>query len=311
MDRPPRPVDAHPQRLRHLVDVHDSRVPLLQVPVENCLAQVIVDDARHRAPHGPRAVLLVEPLRHQAHRRLVQHQGADLRHLLAVELLEHHHLVEAVEQLRLEVRPQLLHDQPAHARVRRFLRIVARELEAERAAPLGDHRAAHVGGHDHHRVLERNHAALRVRQPPVLHHLQQDVEDVRVRLLDLVQEHHTEGLAAHRLRERAARAEAHVAGGGADELGHRVALHVLGHVQAHDALLAAKVLLGQRLGELRLAHAGGPREEHGGDGAGGVLEPDARAAERARHRCHRVVLSDDALVQNLLQALTGGNTEQH
>ncbi len=46
-------------------------------------------------------------------------------------------------------------------------------------------------------------------------------------------------------------------GRGADELGDGVALHELGHVEAHHCLLAAKVVAGQRLCQLRLADTGG------------------------------------------------------
>ena len=43
------------------------------------------------------------------------------------------------------------------------------------------------------RVPEVDRAALRVGQPPVVEHLQQHVEDVRVRLLDLVEQQHAYG----------------------------------------------------------------------------------------------------------------------
>ena len=45
----------------------------------------------------------------------------------------------------------------------------------------------------------------------VVHHLQQDVEQVGVRLLDLVEEHHAVGVLAHRVHQQAALLEAHVA----------------------------------------------------------------------------------------------------
>ena len=47
---------------------------------------------------------------------------------------------------------------------------------------------ADVRGHDHHRVAEVDRAAVAVGQPPVVEDLQQHVEDLRVRLLDLVEE---------------------------------------------------------------------------------------------------------------------------
>jgi hypothetical protein len=63
---------------------------------------------------------------------------------------------------------------------------------------------ADVRGHDHDRVPEVDLAALRVGQLPVLEDLQQDVEDVRVCLLDLVEQDHRVRLAAHGLGQLAA-----------------------------------------------------------------------------------------------------------
>ena len=83
--------------------------------------------------------------------------------------------------------------------------------------------------------LNESGAALAVRQLPVLEHLQEDVEDVGVRLLDLVEEHDGEGLATHGLRELASLAMPDVAGRGPDQLAHAVALHVLAHVQADQS----------------------------------------------------------------------------
>ena len=58
---------------------------------------------------------------------------------------------------------------------------------------------------------------LRVGQVAVVEDLQQHVEDVRVRLLDLVEQDEPVGLAAHRLGELAAVVVADVAGRRADE----------------------------------------------------------------------------------------------
>src|SRR6202042_950409 len=67
--------------------------------------------------------------------------------------------------------------------------------EADRHA-LGDVSRPQVRGHDDHGVLEVDRAALRVGEAPVLKDLQQRVEDVRVGLLDLVEQDHGERLAA-------------------------------------------------------------------------------------------------------------------
>jgi len=94
-------------------------------------------------------------------------------HLLLHELAEHDNLVEAVEQLGAEEASQLVHHLLAHGHVRAAVGVVRGQREAQLVVPtLGDHLAAHVGGHHHQRVLKANHAALRVRQPPILQHLQ-------------------------------------------------------------------------------------------------------------------------------------------
>eukprot|EP00959_Pyramimonas_sp_CCMP1952_P420714 8812685-Pyramimonas_sp.AAC.1 len=61
-------------------------------------------------------------------------------------------------------------------------------------------------------------------------------------LLDLVEQHHGVGTATDGLSELTTLVVANVAGGGADELGHGVALHELGHVQPHHGVLRAEVV---------------------------------------------------------------------
>ena len=60
------------------------------------------------------------------------------------------------------------------------------ELGPERLA----HRSLvrHVRGHDQHRVPEVDRAALAVGQTPVVEHLEQDVEHLGMRFLDLVEQ---------------------------------------------------------------------------------------------------------------------------
>ena len=67
----------------------------------------------------------------------------------------------------------------------------------------------------------------------ILQNLEHHVEDIGVRLLNLIKQHHGEGLAPHSLGQLAALPKADVAGGRPDQLADGVALHVLAHVQAH------------------------------------------------------------------------------
>src|SRR4051794_64416 len=194
----------------------------------------------------------------------------DLRDVLPVEHVELDDVVEAVHELRLEV---LLHAGSA---------------------------ARDVRGHDQHGVLEVDRAALAVGQPAVVHHLQKDVEDVGVGLLDLVGQHDAVRPPAHRLGELAALVVADISGRRSDQPGHGVLLHVLRHVDADHRLLGVEHELGERSRQLGLADAGGADEHEGADRAVGVLEPGARAAQRVGHGLDSLVLPDHAVVQALL-----------
>ena len=177
------------------------------------------------------------------------------------------------------------------------LKVVARTSSIRSRIPsstivAGDPVGADVRGHDQDRVGEVDRAALAVGEPAVVHDLQQHVEDVRVRLLDLVEQDDRVGPAAHRLGQLAALLVADVAGRRADQAGDRVLLHVLGHVDADDRLLGVEHELGQRPGQLGLADAGRAEEEEAADRPVGVGEPGARAAQRVGDRLDRLVLAD-------------------
>ena len=166
------------------------------------------------------------------------------------------------------------------------------------AAETLEHKlAADVAGHDEDGVLEADDAPLRVRHAAVVENLEEDVEDVPVRLLHLVEEHDGVGPATDSLGELAALLETDVSGRRADQTAHRMLLHVLGHVDAHHRLLRVEQERRQRLGELRLTHAGGTEEHERRDGAVRVGQTRARTLNRLRHRRHRRVLAHDALVQ--------------
>ena len=146
--------------------------------------------------------------------------------------------------------------------------------------------AADVRRHDQHRVAEVDGAALAVGQAAVVEHLQQDVEDLGVRLLDLVEQDDAVRAAAHRLRQLAALVVADVAGRRADEARHRVPLLVLAHVDAHHRVLVVEHELGERARELRLADAGRAEEDERPDRP--VRDPAGRCARGgARSRPRR------------------------
>ena len=122
-------------------------------------------------------------------------------------------------------------------------------------------------------------------------------------LLHLVEQDHGVRTTAHGLGELAALVVAHVSRGRADEALDAELLHVLGHVDAHERALVVEQALGERLGELGLAHAGGAEEEEAADGAVRVGEPGAAAAHGGGHGAHGIVLADHAAVQLVLEVL--------
>ena len=119
------------------------------------------------------------------------------------------------------------------------LRLLRLDGEAE-GGLLADEVGADVGGHDDDGVAEVDLAALGVGQVAVVEDLQQHVEDVRVRLLDLVEEDEAVGLAADGVGELAAVVVADVAGRGADEPRDVVLLHELGHVELDHGLFGCR-----------------------------------------------------------------------
>ena len=88
-------------------------------------------------------------------------------------------------------------------------------------------------------------------------YLQEDVEHLGMRLFYLVEEDDGIGFSAHLFGELPSLVVADVAGGGADEFGDVVLLHILRHIHADEQIFVAEHRLGKRLGKLRLAHARG------------------------------------------------------
>ena len=207
--------------------------------------------------------------------------------------MEDHDVVEAVDEFRAEVRLDHAHHRRLHLHV---------GLGAAVAAELLDLVRAQVGGHHDHGVAEIHGATLAVGQAAVVEHLQQDVEHVRMRLLDLVEQDQRVRPAAHRLGQVAAFLVADVPRGRADQARDRVLLHELAHVDAHHRVGRVEQELGQRLAQLGLADAGRAQEQERADGPVRVGQAGARAAHRVGHDPDRLLLADHAPPQVRLHA---------
>ena len=137
------------------------------------------------------------------------------------------------------------------------------------------------------RLGEIRGLAAAVGEPAVLEDLQELVEDARMRLLDLVEQHDRERLLAHRVGELAARVVADVAGRRAEQPGAGVLVGELAHVEADVRALVAEDELRERLRELGLAHAGRTGEEQ--HAARPVAARARLRAGQPHHRAHQDV----------------------
>ena len=159
---------------------------------------------------------------------------------------------------------------------------------------------ARVGGHDQHHVAEIGLAPVVVGQRAVVHHLQQDVEDVRMRLLDLVEQQHRVRLLGDGLGQQPALVESDIARGRADQPRHGVTLHVLGHVEAHQLDAQRE---GQLPSHLGLAYARGAREQERADGLLGSCQTRTRHLDGGRQCLDGRILAEHHVLQVALQIL--------
>ena len=134
----------------------------------------------------------------------------------------------------------------------------------------------------------------------MIHDLQQQVEDLRVRLLDLVEQQHAVRVLADGFRQQTALIEPDVARRRADQARHGVPLHVLRHVEAHELDAHRQRELACDLG---LADAGGAREQERAHGPPVVAEPRPRHLDGGCERADRAILAEDHELQIALEVL--------
>src|SRR5215216_4318901 len=226
-----------------------------------------------------------------------EHDVHDLQHVLLREGLEDDDLIYPVEELRPESPLQGL------ARPPLGLAEVHAVARGEAELPRRDEvLAAYVRGHDNYRVLEVDRPALCIREASVVEDLQERVEDLRMGLLDLVEENDRVGTPADLLRELSRLFVSDVAWRGADEPGDSVGLLELGHVYPDHGVLLAEEVLGESPREFGLADSCRTEEDKAADGTLGVLDACPGAPDGLGNGLDRGLLTHDPLVQYGLQA---------
>ena len=202
----------------------------------------------------------------------------ELSHV-AVHIVEDHRAAQSVDELRLKRLLHLFQHRLAPAHV---------ALETNRC--LSRILCAGIRCHNQDHVAEVSLASFVICQSGVVHHLQQNVIDILMRLLDLVEQQHAVRCLADGVRQQSTVLIAHITRRRADEFGHRVLLRIFTHVEAQQ--LDAQ-FLGQHACHLCLTHARGTNEEQRCRRFVVVQQSRFRHLHRLDHLSDGLVLSVD------------------
>ena len=123
-----------------------------------------------------------------------------------------------------------------------------------------------------------------VSQSTIFQNLQQRIEDIRVCLFDLVEQHDGERLAADLLSELTALFVTDVAGRRTEEPRNSVLLAELTHVEADQRVFFAEEELSQSLGKLRLTNTGRTGEDERTTWTLRILQARASTTDRLAQR---------------------------
>ena len=192
----------------------------------------------------------------------MQLQFHDLPDVCFAQRVKNNRVIDAIQELRLEVLTERL----IHLRFHECP-VVGTVLENPTRPD--------VRGHDDHRVAEIHGAPLTVGQAAVVENLQQDVEYIGVRLLDLVKEYDRIRAAAHRLGELPPFLEPDIARRRANQSRDGVLLHVLAHVDADHGVVVVKQEPRERTRGFGLPHPRWPEENKRADRTIRILQPCA------------------------------------
>ena len=141
-------------------------------------------------------------------------------------------------------------------------------------------------------------SSLVVRQHGIVHHLQQNVEDVRMRLLDLVEQQHAVRCFADGIGEQSAVVVAHITCRRTDQFGHSMLFRIFTHIEAHERQMQ---FVGQHPGHLRFTYTGRSHKEQTRNRFVLVGQSGLGQLHRFGHSLHGLLLSEDALRHPLRQ----------
>ena len=208
----------------------------------------------------------------------------DTAELDAVQMGENDDIVDAVQELGAKILTNLFH----HA----FFHPDWVTLFEDKTAP-------DVRGHDDDRVRKINGPSLAICSPAVVQDLKEYVKNIRVCLLDFIQENHRIGAPAHGFGERPSFFITDVPGGGSDQPRDRVSFHVFAHVNADHGLLVVEQKFRECFGCLGFAYARRTQEQERPHGTMAFFQTDSGASDRVCDHLERALLADDAPAESL------------
>ena len=139
-----------------------------------------------------------------------------------------------------------------------FIALALRKTDTNRSLEFG---TASITGHYHHSILEVYRATLAIGQTSIVHDLQQCIEDLWMRLFNLVQQNDAVRATAHLLGQLTTFVIADIPWRATEQTSNGMRLHVLRHIHADQAILTTEEFSGQRFRQFRLTHTRWAKEE--------------------------------------------------
>ena len=204
---------------------------------------------------------------------------------------EHDDLIQTVQKFRTEMRFQFVHN-----KLFIFRADVSVLIDSFQQVDRTD-----IGCHDQDGILKVYRPSLRVRDPPVIQYLQEDVEYIRMCLFHLIKEDNRIRFSPDCLCELSAFVISDISRRCSDQSGHGIFLHILTHINTNHVLFIVKQAFRQCLGKLRLSDSGRSKEQEGSDRLCRVFDTRFGTDDSFCHFGNTFVLSDHPFMKLLIQ----------
>ena len=159
-----------------------------------------------------------------------------------------------------------------------------------------------VRGHNQDHIAEIHRAPVMIGQLAVIHHLQQNVVNVWMRLFHFVQQQHAMRMLIHTIRQHPALVKANIARGRANQAGNGVFFHVFRHIEPQKFDGKAG---GELLGHFGFAHASWARKQIVADGLFRLAQARAGQFDRRAQRLDSFVLPKHHAFEGFFQIAQG------